>query len=103
MENWLESQGSRQRFLSMGLHLLARLFPEDQYDNWETSSVLLPHAIKVLSLHGVSEEDLLSRAELLEKVSQYELKLRRLQEQSNLLEKLFRYGPVCLEALLETL
>ncbi|RYP29542.1 hypothetical protein DL767_006670 [Monosporascus sp. MG133] len=79
MENWLESQGSRQHFLSMCLRLLARLFPEDQDVNWKTSSILLPHAIKVLSLQRVSDENSLARAELLEKVSQYELKLGKLE------------------------
>ena len=77
---WLESYGSRSRFLSMGMSLLARAFPDDQYDNWEFCSVLLPHAIKILSYREVSENDLVARAELLQKVSQYELKLGRLQD-----------------------
>ena len=77
---WLESHGSRLRFLSMGISLLARAFPEDQYDNWEFCSVLLPHARKILSYRVVSENDLVVRAELLQKVSHYELKLGRLQD-----------------------
>ncbi|SPJ80264.1 uncharacterized protein FTOL_08656 [Fusarium torulosum] len=89
-ENWLESQGSRQHFLSMSLHLLARLFPEDQYDNWEAASVLLPHAIKVLSLKRVSDKSSLARAELLEKVSQYELKLGRLQDTEQFAREAFQ-------------
>ncbi|KAJ5688706.1 hypothetical protein N7462_003098 [Penicillium macrosclerotiorum] len=79
MQNWLESQGDRQRFLSMSLRLLARLFPTDQNKGYNTSTMLLQHATKVLTLEGVSEEDSLVRAELLEKVSHYELKLGRLQ------------------------
>jgi tetratricopeptide (TPR) repeat protein len=90
MQNWLESQGSRPRFLSMSLHLLARLFPADQYEGYDTSSVLLPHATKVLSLEGVSEDDSLTRAELLDKVSQYELRLGRLQDAEKFAREAFR-------------
>ncbi|KAJ5671234.1 hypothetical protein N7507_000361 [Penicillium longicatenatum] len=89
MQDRLESQGDRQRFLSMSLHLLARLFPENPDECSDTSSVLLPHATKILKLEAVSHEDLLARAELLHKVSQCELKRGRLRNAEELAREAF--------------
>ncbi|KAJ6088738.1 hypothetical protein N7486_009999 [Penicillium sp. IBT 16267x] len=89
MQSWHESQGARQRFLSMILHFLARLFPEDQYDSSGTSSVLLPHATKIIELEAVSQEDLPARAELLYKVSQCELRRGRLRNAEELAQEAF--------------
>lgn len=66
-----------QKFATSALKIVAKNFPDNPFDEWQTCAELLPHAERVLqiSTDGLTQEAQLIRVELLEKSSTYLVEL----------------------------
>ena len=68
---WLEQRNEKVDFTGQALQLLAKEFPDGEYEHKETCESMLAHVQKVLCYDSSSEPDLVNRATLLYKLAYF--------------------------------
>jgi tetratricopeptide (TPR) repeat protein len=69
---WLREEGRHEAEAQKVLSLMADVFPNGEYENWEKCKVLMPHAEMVLEYHDGKQMDQDQRGRLLNHMAWYE-------------------------------